>query len=154
MANRISIFGRKKFNEDEELQLDLLLNDSVPFDVREAYLKLCTNITFIPSEKNCKTIAVTSAVIGEGKTLTAANIAIGLSNYIGNYKVLLIDSDLRCPKMQHIFSDKDSSVHGLCEFLTGDDEELVISKNPSYSSLDIVYAGAATPNPVSLLSSK
>lgn len=154
MANKISIFGKKKFNDFEELELNRLLSDSAPFDVREAYLKLCTNISFIPSEKNCKTIAVTSAVSGEGKSISAANIAIGLSNYIGNNKVLLIDSDLRCPKMQRVFCDKDSNARGLSEYLTGSDEELTISKNPSYSSLDIVYAGATSPNPVSLLSSK
>ena len=57
MANKISIFGKKKFNDFEELELNRLLSDSAPFDVREAYLKLCTNISFIPSEKNCKTIA-------------------------------------------------------------------------------------------------
>ena len=154
MANRISIFGKKKFNKNEELELNNLLNYEAPFAVREAYLRLCTNIMYIPSEKRCKTIVVTSSVQGEGKTLLAVNIALGLSNYIGNNKVLLIDSDLRCSKMYRLFGDEDSGAHGLSEFLVGSDDEIVVSKNSAYKSLDIVYSGSFVPNPASLLSSK
>ena len=154
MSNRISLFGKKKFNEDSELIMSNLLNDQSPSEVREAYLKLCTNLMYLPCEKHCKIIVVTSAVDGEGKTLMAANIALGLSNYIGNNKVLLIDSDLRCSKLYRLFGDNDYSTHGLVEFLTGIDSELTVSKNPAYESLDIVYAGSSSLNPVSLLSSK
>lgn len=56
-----------------------LLNNETPFAIREAYVKLRTGLMFCMTkdkDRACKTIAVTSANPSEGKSLTAANIAI------------------------------------------------------------------------------
>ena len=152
MAKRISVFNRKKINDDKIL-LDCLLNDESSFAVREAYLKLCTNIMYIPGEKKCKTIVVTSAIPGEGKDLLSANLALTLANYAGNNKVLLIDSDLRCSEISATLSDNEI-YRGLSEYLVGDDEEVYVSKNSKYGSLEVVLSGAHSSNPAALLSSK
>ncbi len=153
MSKRRSFFNRKKIHDDDDLELGRLLNDDAPFAVREAYLKLCTNIMYLPSEKHCKTVVVTSAIPGEGKTLLSANIALGLSKYVGNNKVLLIDSDLRRSRINRILGDKESVPHGLSEYLAGIDEELAVSKSSDCETLDIVFAGSQSPNPAGLLSS-
>lgn len=153
MSKRRSFLNRKKIHDDDDLELGRLLNDDAPFAVREAYLKLCTNIMYLPSEKHCKTIVVTSAIPGEGKTLLSTNIALGLSKYVGNNKVLLIDSDLRRSRINRILGDKESVPHGLSEYLAGIDEELAVSKSSDCETLDIVFAGSQSPNPAGLLSS-
>lgn len=153
MSKRRSFFNRKKIHDDDDLELGRLLNDDAPFAVREAYLKLCTNIMYLPSEKHCKTIVVTSAIPGEGKTLLSVNIALGLSKYVGNNKVLLIDSDLRRSRIYRILGNHESNPHGLSEYLAGIDEEISLCKSSACETLDIVYSGSPSPNPAGLLSS-
>ena len=71
----------------------LLTNES-PFAIKEAYVKLRTSLMFCMTadkERPCTSFAVTSAKPSEGKSLTAANIAISYA-MLGK-KVLLIDAD-------------------------------------------------------------
>lgn len=56
-----------------------LLNNESPFAIKEAYVKLRTSLMFCMTadkERTCKTFAVTSSKPSEGKSLTAANVAI------------------------------------------------------------------------------
>ena len=56
-----------------------ILNNEAPFAIKEAYVKLRTNLMFCMTadkERACKSFAVTSAKPSEGKSLTASNIAI------------------------------------------------------------------------------
>lgn len=72
----------------------LLTNES-PFAIKEAYVKLRTSLMFCMTadkERPCTSFAVTSAKPSEGKSLTAANIAISYA-MLGK-KVLLIDADI------------------------------------------------------------
>ena len=73
----------------------LLTNES-PFAIKEAYVKLRTSLMFCMTadkERPCTSFAVTSAKPSEGKSLTAANIAISYA-MLGK-KVLLIDADMQ-----------------------------------------------------------
>ncbi len=153
MAMRRFSLIKKKIHDDDSLEAIRLLDEQTPFAIREAYLKLCTNIMYLPNEKRCKTIAVTSAIPGEGKTLASINIAIGLSEYIDKSKVLLIDSDLRRSRIQRLLGDMDNNCHGLSEYLAGIDDEVNIIKSSVNEKIDVIYAGASTPNPAGLLSS-
>ena len=127
-----------------------LLNNDTPFAIREAYVKLRTGLMFCMTkdrDRACKTIAVTSANPSEGKSLTAANIAISYA-MLGK-KTLLIDADLRKPTQRRLWKLDVSS--GLCDFIAGIWKlELVKVKE---LPLWIIGAGTIPPNPSELLSS-
>lgn len=127
-----------------------LLNNETPFAIREAYVKLRTGLMFCMTkdkDRACKTIAVTSANPSEGKSLTAANIAISYA-MLGK-KTLLIDADLRKPTQRRLWKLDVSA--GLCDFIAGICRlELVKVKE---LPLWIVGAGTIPPNPSELLSS-
>lgn len=70
---------------------------------------------------NLKTVMVTSALPGEGKSLTVANLAYTLSGSYGR-RVLVIDADLRAPNLHRIFALRNSA--GLAEALRNGRQEL------------------------------
>lgn len=127
-----------------------LLSFQSPFAVREAYVKLRTNLMFCVNAEGdpCTTFVVTSANPGEGKSLTAANIAIGFA-MLGK-KTLLVDADMRKPMQKRLWSAHNAST-GLCNYIAGIGALGLghVSKIP----LDIAFCGAIPPNPSELLSS-
>ncbi len=120
--------------------------------VREAFNQVRTSLLLSGNGSGPKTVLVTSGQPSEGKTLTSLNLAKCLSDMGG--KVLLIDADLRCPKM-HLISGFDNS-KGLGDLLTMNgsamdnlDDSIIedISGN-----LDLMTAGKAIPSPATLFS--
>lgn len=69
--------------------------------VSEQYRTLRTNIIFKTPEDARKTYVITSAMPSEGKTLTAANLAISMA--LAEMRVLLVDADMRKPKLHEVF---------------------------------------------------
>ena len=69
---------------------------------REQYQKLATALHRAQTADGIKTVVVASAVAGEGKTLTAINLAITLSHSFGR-RVLLVDADFRRPGLHDAF---------------------------------------------------
>ena len=82
----------------------------------ESYLTLRTNIQRLSRAKSMQTLLVASPARGDGRTQTVANLAVLLSAIEGN-KTLLIDGDLRHPRLHTLFEIKDEP--GLAEFLQG-----------------------------------
>lgn len=116
----------------------------------EAYRSIGTYIQFSSAVKPPKTMLVTSARKGEGKTTTAINTAIIMAHSCG--KGLIIDADMRKPDLHKMF-DVDPG-DGLSSFLTGNIEfgnNLI--KKTKIANLDIIPAGIIPPNPSELLSS-
>jgi Mrp family chromosome partitioning ATPase len=68
----------------------------------EAFRLLRTNLDFVNLERGAKTIMITSAVEGEGKSTTAANLAVALAR--AGRRVVLVDLDLRRPYIDHFFN--------------------------------------------------
>ncbi len=68
----------------------------------EAFRVLRTNLDFVNLTTGARTIMITSAVEGEGKSTTAANLAVALAR--GGRRVVLVDLDLRRPFLDHFFS--------------------------------------------------
>ena len=94
-----------------------LLTKESPFAIREAYVKLRTSLLFCMTadkERPCSTFAVTSAKPSEGKSLTAANIAISYA-MLGK-RVLLVDADMRRAGQRSLWSVR-SSAAGCTEVL-------------------------------------
>ena len=119
----------------------------------ESYLQLGTYLLLSTAGGPPGTILITSAEEGEGKTVTALNLAASLANTKG--KVLLIDADLRCSRI-HLIKQLPNTT-GLTDLLTAaeiTDESLdqTIQKIPG-ENLHILTSGGHTVNPGNLLSS-
>ena len=128
-----------------------LLNNDAPFAMKEAYVKLRTSLMFCMTAdkaRPCKTFAVTSAKPSEGKSLTAANIAISYA-MLGK-RVLLIDADMRKPTQRRLWKVELST--GLCDYLAKI-WQLELAKVTELP-LWIVCTGTIPPNPSELLSSE
>src|ERR1043165_8043851 len=67
----------------------------------EAYRALAANLQFAYADRQLQTIGVTSAAAGEGKSTTAANLAIALAE--GGRRVIVVDADLRRPSLHTLF---------------------------------------------------
>ena len=118
--------------------------------VMEQYRLIRNNIHFSSVDKIIQSIVVTSAEAGDGKSTTAANLAIVLSQK-GN-KVLLVDVDLRKPTVHYAFST--SNLDGITSVLTKDSSLGMAITNTTIPNLDILTSGPIPPNPSELLDSQ
>lgn len=116
---------------------------------REQYRRLAATLHRGQTEHGLKVVMLTSALPGEGKTLTASNLALTFSESYQR-RVLLIDADLRRPSLHEIF-DVDGSV-GLGEGLTADEDQPLALQHVS-SHLTVLPAGQPTANPMNALTS-
>ena len=115
----------------------------------EAYRRLLTNIQFSDVDKGIRSVLVTSALAGEGKTTSAVNLSLAAAERMP--KVLLIDADLRRPSVAGLFNLEGAV--GLTTVLRGDidaDEAIVPLKD---GMPDVLPAGITPPNPGQLLGS-
>ncbi len=88
---------------DARLTEKVVLNDNMPLGPREQYRRLAGVLHDAQSTTGLRVVMVASAVAGEGKTLTAANLALTLSESYRR-RVLLIDADLRRPTLHQMFT--------------------------------------------------
>jgi capsular exopolysaccharide synthesis family protein len=115
----------------------------------EAYRTLRTNIQFSVLDKPLRTLLVTSAGPDEGKTTTAANLAITLAQT--GRTVILVDADLRRPGQHELFRLGNET--GLTTLVLGGAlAETVQSTNVEH--LSVVTSGPIPPNPSELLDSR
>ena len=130
---------------------DVILGINSDFAVAESYKSIRTNIMYsMPKSEVGKVIAVTSASAGEGKTTTSINLAITFAQM--DKKILLIDCDLRKPKVHRYlkFRKNEGISNVLCGFTTLDK---VINQSVR-TNLDVITSGDTPPNPVELLHSE
>lgn len=127
-----------------------ILTPNSNFFVREAYKTLRTNTMFALAEhEGCKIVLVTSSLQGEGKSITALNLAISFTE--AENRVLLMDCDLRRPKLARLL--RKSSRVGLSNLLLDPSllNEVVIPSG--IERLDVILSGDIPPNPSELLGS-
>ena len=121
--------------------------------VAESYRSLWTNIQFARVNGEVKTILVSSAGPGEGKSLTIANLAITMARM--GAKTLLVDTDLRRPRLHRIFQQEREP--GLSDFLVGNGDEPAdfsdFVRTTAVENLYLLPSGKRPPNPAELLSS-
>jgi capsular exopolysaccharide synthesis family protein len=116
----------------------------------EAYRSIRTSILLSSPEKPPKRVAITSPNPLEGKTTTVINTAIALSQ--AGAKVLIIDTDMRKPRVHKVFDGKKNEM-GLSSFLSGNVEFEYIIKKSEIPNLYYIPAGPIPPNPSELISS-
>jgi capsular exopolysaccharide synthesis family protein len=119
--------------------------------VPEAMRELRTNLQFMDVDNPPRVIVVTSPLPGDGKSTTAANLAVSLA--AAGQSTILIDADLRRPMVHEIFGLPSGA--GLSDVIAGrvELEEVAHFPDPS-KRLAVVSAGFIPPNPAELLGSQ
>lgn len=122
--------------------------------VREAYRRLRINLLFATPDEKLRSVVVTSVRAGEGKTCTAANLAVALAS--SERHVLLIDADLRKPDQHRLFGT--SLEGGLSELIlkrpTAAKVQMNGFRSTQFANLSLLTSGIVPPNPAELLASK
>lgn len=118
--------------------------------ISEQYRTLRTNIQFTEIDQDIRSIMVTSAGPGEGKSTTIANLAVVFAQQ--GKRVLLVDADLRKPTVHYTF--KASNLYGLTNVLSKSKTLDEVTIKTDVENLDVVTSGPIPPNPAELLSSR
>ena len=142
---RHSIFERL----DGRLAEKVVADDNMSPVSREQYRRLAGVLLDAQGNNGVRAIMVTSAVPGEGKTLTATNLALTLSESYRR-RVLLIDADLRKPTIHEVF--RITAATGLVEGLDPHSNSKLVVRQMS-PTLSILPAGRPTSDPMAALTS-
>ncbi|MEO8483631.1 MAG: CpsD/CapB family tyrosine-protein kinase [Acidobacteriota bacterium] len=135
---------------DPSLEHKVVVDEAMDPASREQYRRLATGLHAAQAESGLKVVMLVSALAGEGKTLTASNLALTFSESYQR-SVLLIDGDLRRPSLHTVFSLDNSP--GLSEgLLAPQDRKLPLHRVSS--RLTVLTAGTATDDPMAALASE
>lgn len=139
--------------EPEDYTRQLLISKDSRSPMAEAYRQLRTSILLSTAGHAPKSLLITSSLPAEGKTTTAVNTAISLAQT--GAKVLIIDADMRRPRLHSIFNI--SNAEGLSTTLSSDlpeSEILGIIQKDEESNLHLLPSGPVPPNPAELVGSE
>ena len=145
----------KKRKKEKEVQpeafadLPILVDGNSP--PAEAIRSLRAAMSLLGADEERKTVIFTSALPGEGKSFTASNYALSLAGR--GQRTLLVDADLRRPRLHAIFhADRQNT--GLVDFLLHRDPLAHFVHSTSLPDLDLLLSGTKAPNPAELLSGR
>ncbi len=134
----------------DRYELDVVHDPSGP--VGEAFRSLRTSLQLSAAAKDLKVILVTSANPSEGKTTVSANLAVALAN--AGQQVVLIDADLRRPRLQKLFGIEDQlgPEDGLTHQLLSGELTMGVQLE-GFPNVNLIPAGPRTVDPPELLMS-
>ncbi|MFY0517223.1 CpsD/CapB family tyrosine-protein kinase [Lysinibacillus sp. UGB7] len=118
--------------------------------VSEQFRTVRTNITFSMPDKDIKTILVTSATPGEGKSTNVANLGVVFAQE--GKRIVIVDADLRKPTMHYTFLLQNAK--GLSNILTRQLSVIEVVNSTDIPNLFVLTSGPIPPNPAELLASK
>lgn len=113
----------------------------------EAYRTLRTNLIFSQSVRTLRTLVITSASPGEGKTTTAANLAVSFAQQ--GLRVLIVDCDLRRARLHRVF--KTPREPGVTELVLGLETQESTVVETETVGLYVLPSGRLPPNPAEML---
>ena len=149
----ISLLKKNSFNNNgktKNIKRRLITKEDPKSPVSEAYRSLRTSMLY-SSSNEVKSILVSSAGPGEGKTTTVANLAITYAN-LGK-RTILVDTDLRRPVVHKVFNiDREP---GITNFLAGQTDDISqLVKQTEIDNLSVITSGIIPPNPSEMLGSQ
>jgi capsular exopolysaccharide synthesis family protein len=128
----------------------LIVEGSAQSARAEAMRQLRTNLQFINVDRPLRSLVVTSAMPGEGKSTTSCNLGIAFAE--AGHRVLLVDADLRRPKLAE-YLDLEGAI-GLTNVLAGQVAVADALQQWGDSGLWVLASGSIPPNPSELLASR
>lgn len=131
-------------------KLTLVTQDSVPFNYREAYKSLRTNVKYIAATEEAKSFVITSALQMESKSNISVNLAITLAEE--GKRVILLDCDFRKPTIQR-YLKINMQGRGITNVLMGDCPVGDALHHVDELNIDVLPVGTVPPNPTELLAS-
>lgn len=127
-----------------------LLIDTQGGNLLESFRTLRSSVQFATVDLPATSILVTSTIPGEGKSVTAANLAVAMA--LDGRRALLVDADLRRPMLHHRFGIEPAP--GLTDVLIGSATLDAALQSGVVPGLRILAAGPIPPNPAELLNSR
>ncbi|MFZ4589464.1 MAG: GumC family protein [Ignavibacteria bacterium] len=131
-------------------QLEFIVANKPNATASESFKALRTRVNYSKLESELKTILITSSLPSEGKTTVALNLAGSFA--FADKKVLLLDCDLRKPRVHSIFQAE--RYPGLSDYLFSNVKFEEIVRKTKLEKLDFITSGTIPPNPSELLGSK
>lgn len=116
----------------------------------EAFKAIRTRIRYSMVEGEAKTILITSSAPGEGKSTISVNLAGSFA--LANKRTVIIDCDLRKPRVHNIFNEK--RFPGFTDYFIGRATLEEIERKTSLDNLTLITAGTIPPNPSEILDSR
>ncbi len=143
-----SIYGVISSLKNSIVKIGVYDNRNLEFS--NSYRTLRTNLQLLLDKRGIKNrvILISSTIEGEGKNLTTANLSAIFQ--LANYKVVVIDFDLRTPTVGQLFNITDIS-NDICSYLLGDSNIESIIYQTKYNNLDIIPIKEIPTNPSELI---
>jgi protein-tyrosine kinase len=129
-------------------KVNVFSNGSAGSRGAEQFRTLRSRLYQLRSAQSLRTLLVTSAVPAEGKTFVASNLAQAIVRQ-PDRRVLIIDADLRCPRLHLPFGAPTSP--GLTDYLRGEADEAAIIQNGQENNLCLIAGGSEVTDPSELL---
>ena len=145
-----SYFQKFFIKKHSGIKRNFVLVNNAPFQLEEAYKALRTNLQFVCADKSVKKILITSSSPGEGKSTITINLAISLAQV--GHKVLIIDADMRKPKLNTYLKVK--NFPGLTNVLAKTNTLDEAIQFDSELGIYVITCGPIPPNPAELIETK
>ena len=154
---RALMVDKVKTQKDVELLTKLPIYGNIPLykekmlmtvALEEAYRKLAMNLQFFKKEEEGNIVLITSAIEGEGKTTTLANLSSIFQNT--RYKSIVIDFDMQNPTLHEHFG-MEQQYSGISTYLSERDNLGNVVFSTNHPNLNIITSGPTPPNPTELI---
>ncbi|MBI2425357.1 MAG: polysaccharide biosynthesis tyrosine autokinase [Candidatus Hydrogenedentes bacterium] len=136
--------------DEEQIDACIVTQHDPKSPISEAYRTLRTNFQFATLQLKPRTVMITSAVPGEGKTTTVANMAVTMADR--GVRVLIVDTDLRRPNVHRVMRMERGP--GLADILREDLDPRSVIRQTRVENLWIISSGRVPPNPSELIGSE